>query len=370
MGQGDWLRPFGPENFFMLYTTALRRRPCRNPATDRITGGEICQTACRERRNNGTVLHFETPLVTIAIPTYNRAGNYLREAVLCASAQTYQNIEIIVSDNCSTDDTEAVMKGFSDPRIRYYRQNVNIGANNNFNYCLDRARGSYFLLFHDDDSIDPDFIDTCMKSADYRTDVGLIRTGARVIDGKGDTQSECRNMITGSSIEDLFMDWFSGKTPLYLCNSLFNTVKLRELGGFASRTNLYQDVAAEFRLAAKYGRVDVPDVKASFRRHLTNRGSAAKVMDWCEDSLYLLDVMCDLAPSRRDLIRRQGMRYFCRKNYRLASAISSPLRRWITYLRVYRLFDFRYSPIRFVLKSHGRRFRGFMRRKREAVAGA
>lgn len=297
------------------------------------------------------------PLVTIAIPTYNRADGYLKNAIQCALEQTYQNIEIIISDNCSPDNTEEVVKGFNDKRLRYFRQQANIGANNNFNFCLQQAHSSYFLLLHDDDTIDSDFIELCMTSARYRTDIGIIRTGVRVIDEKGSAVSECRNMSGGSATEDFFQEWFSGKTPLYLCNTLFNTDGLREIGGFKSRTNLYQDVVAEFTLTAKYGKLDVPDVKAGFRRHPHNMGSAARVIDWCEDSLYLLDVMCDLASSGKDLIREKGLIYFCRKNYRLASTIRSPLKRLATYLHVYRKFGYRYSPVYFSLSRRGSRFK-------------
>jgi len=116
------------------------------------------------------------PLVTIGIPTYNRADNYLRQSLNAAVNQTYSNLEIIVSDNCSTDNTESVVKDFHDPRIRYFKQKVNIIANDNFNFCLNQARGEYFLLLHDDDLIDNDFIETCMKSTNYSTDIGIIRT--------------------------------------------------------------------------------------------------------------------------------------------------------------------------------------------------
>ena len=289
------------------------------------------------------------PLVTIAIPTFNRANGYLRNAIECALAQTYRDIEIIVSDNCSSDNTGEIVGTFSDPRIRYFRHDVNIGANNNFNYCLEKAQGSYFLLFHDDDAIDPDFVETCMKNAGYSNDIGLIRTGVRVIDGDGNIINECRNMITGTSIEDLFFSWFVGKTPLYLCNSLFNTVKLKEIGGFGSRTNLYQDVVAEFQLAAKYGRLDIPDVKASFRRHSNNMGSAVKVSDWCEDSLYLLDRMCCLAPNDRIMLRSHGMRYFSVQNYVRAARLQSPVMRFYSYYIVYKKFGYSYSPFRFLL---------------------
>lgn len=61
------------------------------------------------------------PLITIAIPTYNRADSYLRHALDSALNQTYKNIEIVVSDNCSVDNTEEVVQGLHDPRIRYFK---------------------------------------------------------------------------------------------------------------------------------------------------------------------------------------------------------------------------------------------------------
>ena len=96
------------------------------------------------------------PLVSIGIPTYNRADGFLKQALQSAVNQTYGNIEIIVSDNCSTDHTEDLVNEFSDSRIKYIKHNNNIGANNNFNFCVNSAKGDYFLLLHDDDLIDPD----------------------------------------------------------------------------------------------------------------------------------------------------------------------------------------------------------------------
>src|SRR5262245_44849714 len=127
----------------------------------------------------------ERPLVTIAIPTYNRAEATLSAALQSALDQTYHNIEVIVSDNASVDGTEALIRGYADSRIRYIRHPKNIGANNNFNFCVGEARGSYFLLLHDDDLIDADFVESCMNAVADDTGVGIIRTALRVIDGDG-----------------------------------------------------------------------------------------------------------------------------------------------------------------------------------------
>ncbi len=285
------------------------------------------------------------PLVTIAIPTYNRANGYLRNAIECALGQTYQEVEVVISDNCSSDNTEEVVKGFHDPRIRYFRQSTNIGANNNFNFCLEKAQGDYFLLLHDDDLIDSDFIDVCMKAADYKIGVGLIRTGTRVTDAEGQAIRLCPNMASGFTTDELFRGWFTNKTTFYLCSTLFNTKRLREIGGFKSKHNLFQDVMAELRLAAKFGRADVADIKAGFRTHPGEITYSVKVGQWCEDSHMLLDLMCDLASKEnKHLIKKEGRRFFAQLNYRRASAVKAPIKRVIAYGVVFQSFRYRYLP--------------------------
>ncbi len=296
------------------------------------------------------------PLVTIAIPTYNRADLFLRDAINAALQQTYSNIEVIISDNCSVDDTEAVVKSFADPRVRYFRQERNIGANNNFNFCLEQAKGDYFLLFLDDDQVDPDFIETCMDAAQDRKDLGIIRTGTRMINESGEILFERPNLSKGLSFTELLLDWFNNKTTFYLCSTLINTKELQNVGGFNSRHNLFQDVGAELKVAAKLGRVDVKEVKAGFRTHDGNMGSVAKTLDWCEDSMELLDILCDLCPDDRDLIRIEGQRFFCRMNYNMVRSIASPVQRIKSYFLIAKTFDYAEPLIDYVYKKEIKSF--------------
>ena len=294
------------------------------------------------------------PLITIAIPTYNRADSYLRGAIKSALDQTYPNIEVIVSDNCSTDQTEMIVKNFTDARVRYFRQARNIGPNKNFNFCVEQACGEYFLLLQDDDLIDPDFVQVCMEAAGYRTGIGIIRTGTRIIDAGGNILRELPNRAVGLSTIDFFLAWFSYQTSPYLCSTLLNTRRLREMGGFKSKNNLFQDVVAEFRLAHEFGRVDIQDLKASFRKHPSENTFAVKVKDWCEDSLYLLDVMCELEPEHDALLRSAGKRFFFHLNYNKAQVIRSPVQRFMAYLTVFEKFDYPYSPIPFLIDKNPR----------------
>lgn len=286
--------------------------------------------------------NINKPLVTIAIPTYNRADGYLRDALNSAMNQTYENIEIVVSDNCSPDNTEDYIKGIDDPRIRYFRQKEGILPNDNFNFCLKQARGDYFSLLCDDDLLDDDFVATCIQAADYSSDIGIIRTGMRRIDSDGKVLTLVPNLAGGLSTEDFFMCWFRGKTPMHLCMSLFNTGYLRQEGGFNSRHNLFQDVLAEVRLAYRFGRVDIEDVKASYRMHSEQISSALKIKAWCEDSFQLLDTICDFLPDNR-IFRNNVKNFMFRHNYNLACKNSSSYDRFASCRIVYKEFGYLYS---------------------------
>lgn len=97
------------------------------------------------------------PVFTIAIPTYNRVS-YLQQAVAAATAQTYQDIEILISDNGSSDGTKEWCRNLDDNRIRYVRSATNRGPSWNFANCLEQASGKYFSWLQDDDIIFSDFV--------------------------------------------------------------------------------------------------------------------------------------------------------------------------------------------------------------------
>ncbi len=288
------------------------------------------------------------PLVTIAIPTYNRAETYLPQALHSALKQTYSNIEILVADNCSTDNTEKVVKEFHDPRIKYVKHLENIGHYRNTIFCVNEACGEFILMLHDDDLIDYDLIEICLKSIyDTSSDIGIIRVGTRWINSEGDLLKELPNRAEGWALDVFFRSIILGRTGMYLCSTLFNTKRLREIGGFNSKHWLFYDVMAGVKLAAKYGRHDICEVKASNRKHPAEITFASTAKNWCEESLELIDLMCELAQDNKDLVKAEGMRGMTAYNYHLTGKIQSPLKRICTYWMVYRNFGYTYSPVSF-----------------------
>src|SRR5262249_35338472 len=259
--------------------------------------------------------------------------------------QTYPNLDIIVSDNCSPDHTADYVRSIADQRLRYFRHEPSIGHKGNYNFCVQHAKGDYLLLLHDDDAIDKDFVSSCIDAAAGTSNVGVIRTGIRRIDAKGDVIDEMVNEVGGLSIDGFFRGWFSSKTPIYCCNTLFSVENLRSIRGFQSRHFCYADTIAVFRIAAQHPRIDVAEIKASFRIHGGEAGFSRKMAEWCEDSLELLHLMCDLVPREsRDQILKEGNRFFSRANYNRASMASSPSRRLVAILKVMRYFNYRQFP--------------------------
>ncbi len=291
--------------------------------------------------------HDSLPLVTIAIPTYNRAGSYLPVALGSALAQRYPRLEVLVADNASSDETASFVRGIADERLRYLRHPVNIGANRNYNDCLDRASGDYFLLLHDDDAIDDDFVAACINAAEHRVCDGLIRTGVRVIDECGATVRETANATGARSLAEFYQAWFAGKTSWYLANTLFNTRRLRAEGGLHSPYGLAEDGFAIARLA-RFQRIDVAEVKASFRVHAGEKTLAdpTKATLWGREYLALLDCMCAVvAPGEAAELRRRGRRFFAQLAYNRAALMSSRARRARAAYEVLRLFEYRCWPI-------------------------
>jgi hypothetical protein len=176
-------------------------------------------------------------------------------------------------------------------------------------------------------------------------DIGVIRTGTRIIDENGSVLRLRPNMAEGLSTEDFFLSWFENKTALFFCSTVFNTHMLKQIGGFQSKRNLFQDGIAVVKLAANFGRLDISDIKASFRRHSAEQIThSAKVKHWCEDSILLLDTMCSIVPSKKKLLRQRGLYFFSKFNYRRASTVKSCWKRIFLSLYIYNRFNYTLRP--------------------------
>lgn len=127
------------------------------------------------------------PRVSIGLPVYNGAA-YLEQALDSLLKQTFSDFELIISDNASTDRTPEICAAYAsrDPRIRYFRSDVNRGAAWNFNRVFEEAAGDYFKWMAHDDVIFPDFLEKCVQVLDSDPSAVLCYSKVTIIDGEGD----------------------------------------------------------------------------------------------------------------------------------------------------------------------------------------
>lgn len=125
----------------------------------------------------------QVPRVSIGMPVYN-GETYIREAIDSLLAQTFTDFELIVSDNASTDGTEAICREYAgkDARIRYVRQLENKGAMGNFKFVLDAAIGEFFMWAADDDLRHPEFLKMAINVFDDSKSCGLVFCDYEVLD--------------------------------------------------------------------------------------------------------------------------------------------------------------------------------------------
>ena len=94
-------------------------------------------------------------LVSIIMPSYN-TGKFIGQTISSVLAQTYENWELVIVDDCSADDTDAVVAAFSDPRIRYFKNEKNSGAAVSRNRALREAKGRWIAFLDSDDLWEPE----------------------------------------------------------------------------------------------------------------------------------------------------------------------------------------------------------------------
>jgi len=115
------------------------------------------------------------PLVSIGIPTYNRE-HLIGRAIESALQQDYPNIEVVISDNASTDATPEICRRFAQeqPRVRYFRQSRNLGPTRNFDAALQASSGQFFMWLGDDDWLDRNYVSLALARLKTDTEVALV----------------------------------------------------------------------------------------------------------------------------------------------------------------------------------------------------
>jgi glycosyltransferase involved in cell wall biosynthesis len=126
------------------------------------------------------------PRITIGLPVYN-GENFITDALDSILGQTYRDFELIISDNASTDRTKALCESYAamDSRIRYIRNQENLGAALNYNRVFGLSSGKYFKWAAHDDTLAPEYLEKCVEVLDRDPSIVLVYTLTQLIDEHG-----------------------------------------------------------------------------------------------------------------------------------------------------------------------------------------
>lgn len=149
------------------------------------------------------------PLVTIGIPTYNRADG-LRRAVGSALAQDYSPIEVVISDNGSSDGTAELVRQLAeaDQRVRSVRHQRNQGATANFMAALAAAGGAYFMWLADDDAVATNYVSECVRVLEAEPRAVLVAGVGRLRSTDGREEVDAAHALSGDRPDQRVLGYY------------------------------------------------------------------------------------------------------------------------------------------------------------------
>jgi glycosyltransferase involved in cell wall biosynthesis len=250
------------------------------------------------------------PLVSICIPAYN-AERFIVETLETALAQTYPNIEIIVSDDASTDNTVGLVQGYCSRGVQVIRQAHNLGMHANWNAAIRASSGKYILKLDADDLVDADHVAQQVKVFESHPEVVFAHCACRLIDVNGCFLGYERS-LHGSFIRSGLDEW----TRYVFGPRAVNIVMLRrraydQVCGYDERYRYSGDWAMH-RSLLRIGSVFYNhNVLASYRIHNCGKAEIRRLQAY-ERLMHLSDMernWPEEVPNKMDVLRRARRRF-------------------------------------------------------------
>lgn len=218
------------------------------------------------------------PLVSVCIPTYNRP-EYLRRAVESCLAQTLREFEVIITDNSTNDESEKMAATWTDPRIRYYRNQGNVGPVASSNRAVSLCQAPYIKFLMDDDLIKPRCLEQMAAALEKNPTAGVAMAPMDLID-ENDTRIFPRFYVfqkmhyryryqVGDGLIDkrrLLHDFLTRDYPCTVPSGImFRAIALRGAGPFSVEADFAGDLEMCMRLAPDWDFYYVDEVLSSWR---------------------------------------------------------------------------------------------------------
>lgn len=244
---------------------------------------------------------MHNPKVTVCLPTFNKA-RYLPAAIESVLAQEFHDYELLIVDDGSTDQTDQIVRGFVDSRIRYIRNAQNMGLVENWNRCLELALADHTIVFHDDDVMLPGLLHREMEVLESNPDVVLVHTAAQAIDASGAVLCVTRPHSWPTHCTGLdFVAHYWTRGYVVMPSAMFRKSLALRLGAFNPDLRYSADADLWQRLAFEGQIAFLDEVLISNRVHESQ--TTQKILT---NSLQMLDERLKLANTTRRLVSAHG----------------------------------------------------------------
>ena len=203
---------------------------------------------------------LSTPKISVGLAVRN-GENYLQEAVDSILSQTFADFELIISDNASTDATETICKKYAaeDSRVRYHRNEKNIGGANNENLTFELSRGKYFRWAAHDDVCAPELLEKCVAVLEQSPDVVLCYSSVVSIDQHGNIMGTSTHDVGSASLpHERFANIASSVHALEETYGLIRSDVLRKTRLQKNYTDSDRTLMCELSLYGRFHQIQEP----------------------------------------------------------------------------------------------------------------
>jgi len=159
--------------------------------------------------------------IDVVIPTYNRA-EYLQFAIESVLNQSFRDFHLYILDNCSTDNTPEVVKQYDSPNFTYKRNEENLGFIGNLNKALQTGNGEFIQIFHDDDILEPNFLECVVDFLSTNEDTVFVHTGAYIINEENKiVKNQLKNYPEKFQSKEFFEFWLKNGVSIICPSAVF-----------------------------------------------------------------------------------------------------------------------------------------------------
>lgn len=205
------------------------------------------------------------PKVSVIIATFNRE-QFIVEAIDSVKKQTFTNWEMMIIDDASTDNTEKIVKKYidGDSRIKYFKNQTNLGISKSRNKGLSQAKGLYIATLDSDDTwLDENKLKTQIEFLDTNLDYALIGGGIMFIDKDSKPIRKTLFPIYDSIIRNVILQF----NPFPHSTVMIRRSAIDDVGNYDETMKTCEDYDMWFRLGLKYKFTNVPKVLTGYRVH-------------------------------------------------------------------------------------------------------